>query len=67
MMMRFSENPEKPSANCMPADPNKIMHAEMKVGDALIMLSDGMAQGKPNFQGFSLTLTAKDEESPSLP
>jgi len=62
MLMRFSESPDKPPANCMPSDPNKVMHAEMTIGDAMVMCSDGMAQGKPNFQGFSLTLTAKDED-----
>ena len=37
------------------------MHACFKVGGAKIMASDGMASGKPNFQGFSLSLDARDE------
>jgi PhnB protein len=37
------------------------MHAAFKVGDALVMASDGMCLGKPAFQGFSLTLTVPDE------
>lgn len=61
MLMRFKDSPDKPPENCMPSDPNKVMHGEMTIGDALIMCSDGMAQGKPSFQGFSLTLTARDE------
>ena len=65
MMMRFSESPEKPapekSAECMPSDPNKIMHACFRIGDTAVMASDGMAQGKPEFKGFSLTLNARDE------
>jgi len=63
MMMRFKENPDKDkNPNCMPADDNKIMHAAFKVGDTMVMGSDGMAAGgKPEFKGFSLTVSAKDE------
>ena len=60
MMMRFKESPEK-NPNCMPSDENKIMHASFKVGDTMVMGSDGMASGKPEFKGFSLTVSAKDE------
>jgi PhnB protein len=69
MMMRFKENPEPPKPgdeNCagpMPtaAMAEKIMHAAFKVGDSLVMASDGMCQGKPSFQGISLSLTVKTE------
>src|SRR2546422_5645703 len=60
MLMRFKESPEK-NPNCTPADDNKIMHASFKIGDTMVMGSDGMASGKPDFKGFSLTVTAKDE------
>ena len=64
MMMRFKENPDPPQDGCAgpPKDAGeKIMHAAFKVGDALVMASDGMCLGKPAFQGFSLTLTVPDE------
>ena len=63
MMMRFKENPDKDkNPNCMPSDDNKIMHAAFKVGDTTVMGSDGMAAGgKPEFKGFSLTVSAKDD------
>jgi PhnB protein len=60
MMMRYKESPEK-NPNCMPADDNKIMHAAFKVGDTVVMGSDGFASGKTDFKGFSLSVTAKDE------
>ena len=64
MMMRFKENPDKGNnQGCGPgpdAD-NKIMHSSFKVGDTVVMASDGECKGKPSFQGFSLSLTAKDE------
>ena len=60
MMMRYKESPEK-NSSCMPADHNKIMHAAFKVGDTVVMGSDGFASGKPDFKGFSLSVTAKNE------
>lgn len=66
MLMRFKEAPpasDRPGEGCtgpMP-DGNKVMHASFKVGDATIMASDGMAQGKPDFKGFSLSIGARDD------
>ena len=37
------------------------MHASMKIGDSMVMASDGDCGGKPNFQGFSLTYNAGSE------
>lgn len=42
-----------------PAD--KIMHSEFKVGDSLIMATDGMCSGKSNFTGIALALQTKDD------
>ena len=33
----------------------------LKIGDAVILASDGECKGKPSFQGFSLTITANDD------
>jgi len=59
MLMRFGENPE-PAAN-PPGSDDKVMHACLRIGDTAVMASDGNCAGKPSFQGFSLSLTAKDE------
>ena len=67
MMMRFSDNPEKPSGDASTGcaemgDPNKIMHSCLTVGDTAIMASDGMmSTGGPEFKGFSLTLNPTNE------
>jgi len=62
MLMRFSESPEKPqSPECVPSDPNKIMHASWRIGDTLVMGSDGMTAGQPEFKGFSLALSTDSE------
>jgi PhnB protein len=59
MLMRFKEAPG--DHKCTPGHEEKIMHSSLRIGDTLVMASDGMAQGKPEFKGFSLTLEAKDK------
>lgn len=62
MLMRFDESPEPPGCQ-MPADAGaKVMHASFRVGETTVMASDGRCSGQPGFQGFSLSLTAADEE-----
>jgi PhnB protein len=65
MMMRFSENPDKDKmgdgCGAPAGSENKIMHACVKIGDTAVMASDGMCAGKPDFKGFSLSITAKNE------
>lgn len=61
MLMRYKDSPEPPRAGQPRIPADKVMHASLKVGGATIMASDGMASGKPSFQGFSLSLDAKDE------
>jgi PhnB protein len=63
MMLRFKDSPEPPNADCAPpSDPNKVMHACLRIGDTAIMASDGRCTGNPSFQGFSLTLNVADEK-----
>jgi len=59
MLMRYRENPQ-PDANPH-GSADKVMHASFRVGDAVVMASDGRCTGKPSFQGFGLSLPAKDE------
>jgi len=61
-MMRFKESPEPPKPGmCAPGSENKIMHATLRIGDTVIMASDGRCGGKPRFEGFGLSLAAADE------
>jgi PhnB protein len=61
-MMRFKESPEPPQPGMVPpGSENKVMHASFRIGDTQVMASDGSCQGKPSFQGFSLTFNARDE------
>ena len=63
MMMRFKEAPEQPPPGVLaPGSDNKVMHACLRINGSSVMASDGCAQeGKPKFQGFSLSVNAKDE------
>jgi PhnB protein len=58
-MMRYKESPVPPGEGCPPVDPEKIMHAAFRIGETVIMASDGRCSGKPNFDGFGLSLTLK--------
>jgi PhnB protein len=62
MLMRFKDSPEPPPPGMVPPGrEDKVMHACLRIGEAKVMASDGRCQGQPNFQGFSLSLTASDE------
>ena len=61
-LMRFKDSPEPCEAGMPPAGAeDKIMHASFRIGDDLIMASDGGCTGQPSFQGFSLSLSVPDE------
>lgn len=62
MLMRYKESPEpQPPGMCPPHSEEKIMHASVRIGETTLMASDGRAQGKPMFQGFSLSLSAAND------
>ena len=60
MLMRFKDSPE-PMRGASPPPADKVMHAEFRIGETHVMASDGNASGKPSFQGFSLSVEARDE------
>jgi PhnB protein len=43
-----------------PGSERKIMHASFRIGETDLMGSDGRCMGPPSFQGFSLSIAAKD-------
>jgi PhnB protein len=62
MLMRFKDSPEPHQPGALPPGAeNKVMHANLQIGKNTLFVSDGRCQGKPNFQGFSLSLTVADE------
>ena len=62
MLMRYKESPEPPKPGMVPPGfENKIMHASFRVGETLVMASDGCSTEKQNFQGFTLSLSVPNE------
>ncbi|MDR5857625.1 VOC family protein [Caballeronia sp. LZ062] len=71
MTMRFRDNPDagkdggsEAASGCSmpPGSEDKIMHTAFTIGESMLMASDGMCSGKPNFGGVSLSLSANDEQ-----
>jgi PhnB protein len=61
-LIRLKDSPEPPPPGAMPPGAeNKVMHASFRVGETTLMASDCHCAGKPNFQGFSLSLTVPNE------
>ena len=62
MLMRYKDSPEPPQPGmCPPNSENKIMHGSMHIGETVVMVSDGLCGGHPQFQGFALSLDAANE------
>ena len=65
MLMRFKDSPEPPDSDdgCGGAtsDPEKVMHMTLKIGETMLLASDGRCEGKPNFEGFALSLNVPSE------
>jgi PhnB protein len=63
--MRFNESPDPhPPGMIPPGAENKIIHTSFRVGDSVIMASDGgVCGGGPakGFEGFSLSLSVATE------
>lgn len=59
MLSRFGESPEPGMAG--PGNENKIMHASFRIGQTLVMASDGRCEGGMKFEGFSLAISPRDE------
>ena len=64
MLSRFKDAPpsDNPSASLPPGSGEKIMHAQLRIGDAIILASDGSCLGKPNFVGFALSINVKSPD-----
>lgn len=61
MLVRYKDAPPETKAQHQqqcnsPMDETKVMHARLRIGDSMFMLSDGPCSGK--YDGFALSLTA---------
>ena len=58
-LMRYSDAPDPDVRPGVPRD--KIMHANFRIGESLLMASDGECAGEPEFAGVSLSISPPDE------
>jgi PhnB protein len=62
MLMHYKDSPVPIREDMVPpGSENKVMHASFRIGDTTLMASDGCNAGQTNFQGFSLSVSAKDD------
>lgn len=62
MLLRFKDHPEPANTGGItPGTEDKVMHAQLRIGETVVMVSDGRCTGKPSFQGTSLALTVATE------
>ena len=60
MLMRFKEAPDPPPPGMVPPGfENKVMHTSLRIGETVVMASDGCTEGNPSFKGFSLSLAVE--------
>ena len=59
MLMRFKQAPDQSMVK--PESADKVMHAALKIGETVILLSDGNCTSQAEFRGFSLTITAASD------
>src|SRR4026207_1208638 len=62
MLSRFKDAPDPGMAQ--PGMENKVMHASFRIGETILMASDGRCEGQPRFEGFSLAIGVPDEQHP---
>ena len=61
-LMRFTDAPAPhPPGMVPPGAERKIMHCSFRIGETEVMASDGRCLGKPSFEGFSLSISVKNE------
>jgi PhnB protein len=61
MLMRFKDSPDPPPPGAVPpGHEDKVMHASLRIGDSVLMASDGCAEEAARFDGFALSLTPAD-------
>ncbi|MFZ6872147.1 VOC family protein [Undibacterium sp. Di27W] len=60
-LMRWKDSPD-PAMHTVSSDPNKIMHASFRIGDTILMATDGIQTlAQPDIKGVTLNLEARDD------
>jgi PhnB protein len=60
MLMRHRDSPDAPPMPLPEGWADKILHAAIKIGDTMVMASDGCSDQVVSFNGFSLSVQMPD-------
>jgi len=61
MLLRFKDSPDSaPPGTIAPGWENKVMHSSLKIGESIVMASDGCGSDATGFKGFGLSYAVKD-------
>jgi len=61
MLMRYKDAPGGSCPGGMTMAADKVMHASLRIGDSMVMASDGRCQGQAKFDGISMSLSANND------
>ncbi|MFA5940909.1 MAG: VOC family protein [Sinimarinibacterium sp.] len=63
MLLRYKDSPEPASPGMVPMGwDSKVMHAEFRVGDSVVMASDDCTGKHAGYHGFQLSITVANED-----
>ncbi|MFZ6656454.1 VOC family protein [Undibacterium sp. TJN19] len=61
VMIRWKDSPD-PALRAVSSDPDKIMHASFRLGETILMATDGVETlNQPDIRGVTLNLEADDD------
>jgi PhnB protein len=61
MLLRFKDSPDPvPVGMIAPGWENKVMHSSLKIGESIVLASDGCGSAAAGFKGFGLSYAVKD-------
>jgi PhnB protein len=62
VLIRYKDSPEPPPPGMVPPGmEDKVMHANLHIGDSIVMASDDCTRTAVSFQGFELSLSVADD------
>lgn len=61
-LIRFKDAPDAQEQRMVaPGAGDKVMHMSLRIGDTMLLASDGQGGGRASFQGFALSLSVPND------
>jgi PhnB protein len=61
-LMRFRDAPPEAQRSMQPENADKVMHADLKIAGATVLMSDGRGSGTLAFEGFALCVEPRSRD-----